>query len=103
VSEVSVYGTVNLVDSAVTSDAAGTSVFLVNRSVSETTTVTIDVSSLGSVAVVEAVAIFDEDIHATNTLSDPERVALRPIETTIEAGTLTIELPPVSWAALRLE
>jgi alpha-N-arabinofuranosidase len=101
--ESSVYGTVNLVDSAVTSDEAGTSVFLVNRSVSETTTVTIDISGLGSVAVVEAVALFDDDIHAANTLSDPERVALRPIETTIEAGTLTIELPPVSWAALRLE
>jgi len=101
--ESSVHGTVNLVDSAVTSDASGTSVFLVNRDVSEASTVTIDISALGAVSVVEAVALYDDDIHAANTLADPSRVSLREIESTITDGTLTIELPPVSWAALRLQ
>jgi len=100
--ESSVHGTVNLVDSAVTSDVSGTSVFLVNRGVSASSTVTIDISALGAVLVVEAVALYDDDIHAANTLASPERVQLREIDSTIADGTLTIELPPVSWAALRL-
>ena len=101
--ESSVHGTVNQIDSAVTSDVSGTSVFLVNRGVSEASTVTIDISALGAVAVVEAVALYDDDIHAANTLAAPERVQLRDIEWTIADSTLTIELPPVSWVALRVE
>ena len=96
------HGTVNVVDAAATTDELGTSVFLVNRSVDSATTVTIDISALGAVSVVEAVALYDDDIHAANTLASPERVSLRAIESTIEDGTLTFELPPVSWAALRL-
>jgi alpha-N-arabinofuranosidase len=101
--ESSVYGTVKVVDAAVTSDDLGTSVFLVNRVVDSATTVTIDISALGAVSIVEAVALYDDDIHAANTLAEPERVALRPISASIMDGTLTIELPPVSWAALRLQ
>ena len=87
-----------------TTDALGTSVFLVNRSLSSATTVTLDVAALGDVSVVEAVSIFDDDIHAANTLADPSRVSLRTITTAdIVDGTLTIELPPVSWTALRLQ
>jgi len=100
--ESSVHGTVKVVDAAVTSDAQGTSVFLVNRAVDSATTVTIDIAALGAVSVVEAVALYDDDIHAANTLESPERVALRPISASTTDGTLTIELPPVSWVALRL-
>jgi alpha-N-arabinofuranosidase len=101
--ETSTYGTVKLVDAAVTTDDEGASVFLVNRSLSESTTVTIDLGALGDVSIVEAVAIFDDDIHARNTLDDQDRVGLRELDgATIVDGTLTVELPPVSWAALRL-
>jgi alpha-N-arabinofuranosidase len=104
--ETSTYGTVKLVDAAVTTDDAGTSVFLVNRSTTSPTTVSIDVSALGglgSLSIVEAVGIWDDDIHARNTLDDQERVGLRTLDAaTLVDGTLTVTLPPVSWAALRL-
>ena len=48
---------------------------------------------VSAVAVVEAVALYDDDIHAANTLAAPERVQLRDIEWTIADSTLTIELP----------
>ncbi|GAB2468511.1 alpha-N-arabinofuranosidase [Conyzicola lurida] len=102
--ETSAYGSVKIVDAAATTDALGTSVFLVNRSVDSASTVTIDVSGLGNVAVVEAVSIFDDDIHATNTLASPDRVSLREVATSpIVDGVLTLSLPPVSWTAIRLE
>jgi alpha-N-arabinofuranosidase len=102
--ETSAYGSVKIVDAAATLDAAGASVFLVNRSVDSASTVTIDVSGLGNVTVVEAVSLFDDDIHATNTLASPDRVSLREVSTApIVDGVLTLTLPPVSWTALRLE
>jgi alpha-N-arabinofuranosidase len=101
--ETSTYGTVKLVDAAVTTDDGGASVFLVNRSVSEAATITIDLGALGDVSVVEAVGVWDDDIHARNTLDDQDRFGLRELNgATIVDGTLTVELPPVSWAALRL-
>jgi alpha-N-arabinofuranosidase len=102
--ETSTYGTVKLVDAAVTTDDKGASVFLVNRSTTESSTVTINLGDLGDVSVVEAVGIYDDDIHARNTLDDQNRVSLRTIETpSVADGTITIELPPVSWVALRVE
>jgi alpha-N-arabinofuranosidase len=102
--ETSAYGTVKIVDAAATVDASGASVFLVNRSTDAASTVTIDISGLGSVSVVEAVSIFDDDIHAANTLASPERVQLRTIDTPAPVdGVLTLTLPPVSWTALRLQ
>jgi alpha-N-arabinofuranosidase len=101
--ETDTYGTVKLVDAAVTTDDGGASVFLVNRSTTSSSTVTIDLGGLGDVSIEEAVAIFDDDIHARNTLDDQDRVGLRELDgATIVDGTLTVELPPVSWAALRL-
>ncbi|WP_410908679.1 alpha-L-arabinofuranosidase C-terminal domain-containing protein, partial [Priestia sp. SIMBA_032] len=45
----------------------------------------------------------DEDIHAKNTLEDPERVATRVNDSArLENGSLTVTLPPVSWTAIAL-
>ena len=64
---------------------------------------TIDLATLGPVAIVAAHTLVDADLHATNTLDDPERVGLSPNATaSIADGILTIELPPVSWTALEL-
>jgi glutamate-ammonia-ligase adenylyltransferase len=51
----------------------------------------------------EAFSLFDDDIHAANTLGDPDRVAPRA-NTSVEIGeaTVTITLPPVSWTVLTL-
>jgi alpha-N-arabinofuranosidase len=58
---------------------------------------------LGDVALGDVQSLHDDDMHAANTLHDPERVRLRPNDTArLSDGTLTVTLPPVSWTALTL-
>ncbi|WP_210480630.1 alpha-N-arabinofuranosidase [Naasia sp. SYSU D00948] len=103
--DTALHGTVPVVDVAATHDAetGRTAVFLVNRALSEETTVTVDIRALGEVAVRSAQTLTDDDAHAKNTLEQRERVGLRVNETaTIADGELTVTLPPVSWTALSL-
>ena len=97
------YGEVPLVDAVATHDAESgeAAVFLVNRSQTESLEVRVDVSGLGDVDVRETHMIADDDIHATNTLEQPERVVPSANDTArVGNGTLTITLPPVSWTAV---
>lgn len=99
------YGTVPLVDAVATRDAetGEVALFAVNRSLSDPTTLEIDAAALGAVEVVSASGIWDDDIHARNTLDDQDRVGLR--EFAVErAGehTVTLTLPPVSWVVVTL-
>ncbi|MGW8482992.1 arabinosylfuranosidase ArfA [Microbacterium sp. NPDC055903] len=99
------YGEVSLVDAVATHDAATgrSALFLLNRSLDEAVTVTVDISRLGDVAVLETHTLSDDDIHAANTVADQERVAPVPNETvSITDGVLTITLPPISWSAVSL-
>ncbi|MCW4385213.1 alpha-N-arabinofuranosidase [Salinibacterium sp. SYSU T00001] len=100
------YGVVPLVDAVATHDeeAGESAVFLVNRSQDAATTVTLDVAALGAVAVTSAHTLSDDDIHAKNTLEEPERVGLVENGTvTLDGSTVTVTLPPVSWTAIGLE
>ncbi|MGA0569037.1 alpha-N-arabinofuranosidase [Rathayibacter sp. KR2-224] len=98
-----VYGDAPLVDAVATVDEDAAAVFLVNRSSSEPTTVSIDVRSLGVSQITEATTLHDEDVYAKNTLLDQNRVGLRDLEgSTLVDGVLTVTLPPVSWSALAL-
>ncbi|WP_203582394.1 arabinosylfuranosidase ArfA [Microbacterium hibisci] len=98
-----VYGEASLVDSVVTVDDGSAAVFLVNRSQTDAIQVTVDVSELGVAAVSEAVALWDDDVYAKNTLADQERVGLKSLEgVVLDGGTLTVTLPPVSWSAIAL-
>jgi alpha-N-arabinofuranosidase len=99
------YGEVPMVDAVAThDDAAGTaSVFLVNRSLTETVTISIDAGPLGVDSVHSAQTLHDEDFSAGNTLQDQDRVVPEPNKSTrMENGTVTVTLPPVSWTALEL-
>jgi alpha-N-arabinofuranosidase len=99
------YGSVPLVDAVVTWDEeTGTgAVFVVNRAATEPTAVELDLAGLGSdVRVSDAVVLADVDRHARNTLAEPERVGLRPLEVGVHEGRATVTLPPVAWAALSL-
>jgi alpha-N-arabinofuranosidase len=103
--ETALYGEVSLVDAVATHDAetGRTSVFLVNRSIDEPLTLTVDVATLGDVSLLESHTLADHDVYAKNTLADPERVAPWENNTVrIERGELTVTLPPVSWTALSL-
>jgi alpha-N-arabinofuranosidase len=100
------YGTVPLIDAVATHDAstATAAVFLVNRSTDEPITVTIDLTSLGTVTLRESHTLADTDVYAKNTLGDPERVSPRPNDSVrIAPGELTVTVPPVSWTALGLD
>jgi alpha-N-arabinofuranosidase len=103
--ESATHGTVGIVDAVATYDAeAGdTAVFLVNRSLDEAVEIVVDVSLLGAVSLGSAESLFDNDMHAANTLAEPERVKLKPNETArLVDGELRIILPPVSWTAVTL-
>jgi alpha-L-arabinofuranosidase len=99
------FGDVPVVAAAATVDGDAASVFLQNRSTTEATEITIDVSALGTDAdaAVRAVGIWDEDVTAVNDLRDTERVGLRTNDSVRrEGGTLTLTLPPVSWTAVTI-
>lgn len=103
--ETAVFGEVPLVDAVATRDdeSGQSSVFLVNRSRTESIEVTVDVSGLGVASITETHTLSDDDVYAKNTLADRERVAPRANESArVENGTLTITLPPVSWTAVAL-
>jgi alpha-L-arabinofuranosidase len=89
--QTSLYGKAKLVDAVATYDAeAGRSaLFLVNRSQTEPTTVTVDVRALGAVSVIEIIAIFDDDFSAANTRDDQNRVALRQNDPAVADVTAT--------------
>jgi alpha-N-arabinofuranosidase len=100
-----VHGEVPLVDAVATHDAetGATALFLVNRSTDGPTTVTVDASLLGDVVISETHTLSDEDPYARNTLEEPTRVAPEEnTSATLEGGTLTVELPAVSWTAISL-
>jgi alpha-N-arabinofuranosidase len=99
------YGEVPVVDAVATRDSetGATAVFLVNRSLDEAITVTVDVERLGPLRIIETHTLADADPFAANTLEDQDRVAPSANESArLDDGVLTIELPPVSWSAIAL-
>ncbi|MDQ0801089.1 alpha-N-arabinofuranosidase [Arthrobacter sp. SLBN-112] len=100
-----VYGVVPLIDAVATHDAdtGSTSVFLVNRSQTEEATVTIDVTALRGVIVLDAQTLSDDDVYAKNTLDQPDRVGLsRNKSVAVRDGIVELTLPPVSWTSVNL-
>jgi alpha-N-arabinofuranosidase len=103
--QTSEYGSVPLADAVaiIDNDSGAVAVFLVHRSQEAATTVSIDVRSLGPVRLGESLTLADDDPAATNTLEHQDRVATAPNRSVrIEDGLLTVELPAISWTALRL-
>ncbi|AZS38114.1 Intracellular exo-alpha-(1-_5)-L-arabinofuranosidase [Microbacterium lemovicicum] len=103
--DTAVFGAVPVVDAVATHDEAtgDVSVFLVNRSLTEEVELSVDISAFGAIDAVSGTTLADPDVHAANTLAEPERVA--PAENTSvrrEGSTVTITLPPVSWSAVTL-
>jgi alpha-N-arabinofuranosidase len=100
-----VYGTVPLIDAVATHDSESgrTAIFLVNRSQDAEIAVTVDIATLGSVTVLSAETLSDDDVTAKNTLEDPDRVGLTPnASASAGDGVMAVTLPPVSWTAIEL-
>ena len=100
-------GEVAKVNAVATVDDEGVSLFVVNRSTTDAADLTVDlsplVSALGrSVTVSESHLLHEDDIYAANTLTDPERVGVRAADASVDGSTLSVSLPAVSWAAIRL-
>ena len=73
----------------------------VNRSQSEEASITIDLTALGNVTLLDGQTLADEDVYAKNTLAEKERVGLRLNESVhIDDGVTSVIPPPVSWTAL---
>ncbi len=97
------HGEAPVIDAVATVDEDRAAVFLVNRELSRATQVTVDVRSLGSSRVLEAVTLADPDAYAKNTLAEQNRVTPHANPSAILSdGLLSIELPPVSWTAIAL-
>ena len=102
-----VHGDAPVVDAVATVDrpSGRAAAFLVNRSLTETVTVTLDCAGLGEVEGASCRVLADADPHARNTLADPERVVPRAAPVVVVDGprpALQVDLPPVSWAALEV-
>ncbi|MDF3140527.1 MULTISPECIES: alpha-N-arabinofuranosidase [unclassified Streptomyces] len=97
------HGEASVVDAVATVDEDRAAVFLVNRGLSQATQVTVDVRSLGSSRILEAVTLADPDAYAKNTLTEQNRVTPHANPSaSLSDGLLSIELPPVSWTAIAL-
>jgi alpha-N-arabinofuranosidase len=98
------HGTVPLLHAtAVAGEDGATTVFAVNRDTTRPMQLTADLRSLGPVGAVEHRTLSDPDRHAKNTLAEPDRVTPRTVAgTTLDAGRLRAELPPLSWNTIRL-
>jgi alpha-N-arabinofuranosidase len=100
------YGDVPALDAVATYDPAHGrgAVFLVNRSVGDAHTVTLDVGALSDVSalrIIETLAIHDDDPYVSNTSENEYRVVPQPLETTVDdTGNITMTVPPVSWVAV---
>jgi len=98
------FGRVPLVDAVATHDAesGASTVFAVNRSLDEEVVLEIDVSRLDASASLAARLLSDADIHARNTLQDPERVSLREVAVDRDGEVATLTLPAVSWVVVEI-
>ncbi|MFF4362140.1 alpha-N-arabinofuranosidase [Streptomyces sp. NPDC001604] len=96
-------GEASVVDAVATVHEDRAALFLVNRGLTQATQVTVDVRSLDSSRILEAVTLADKDAYAKNTLTEQNRVTPHANPSAILSdGLLSIELPPVSWTAIAL-
>jgi alpha-N-arabinofuranosidase len=99
------YGAVPAVSSAATWDeeTGRLALFLVNRDPAEDHVVDLDLRAVRPVAVEEQLVLAGEDLRATNSSADPERVRARQADSArLDGQHLTVALPAVSWTAINL-
>jgi len=97
------HGEACVIDAIATVDEDRAALFLVNRDLTQSAQVTVDVRGLGSSRVAEALTLADSDVYAKNTLAEQDRVVPKAnASAALTDGVLTIDLPPVSWTAVAL-
>ncbi|GEK20299.1 arabinosylfuranosidase ArfA [Cellulomonas xylanilytica] len=107
--DTTVFDAVDLVDVSATWDEeqGRVALFLAHRGLDEDAEVTVDLRgwSAGQVARAEVLTVPEGgDRHTTNAQDAQDRVGLRPLEgVQTDGGTVTLRLPPLSWAVVELE
>jgi alpha-N-arabinofuranosidase len=100
------FGEVPALDAVATRDpeSGAVSVFALNRHVTESLALTLDLRALGPLTVDGAECLTGgADPYLVNDRENPDRVRPRPLEVAPpEGGRLTVELPPASWTMIRL-
>jgi alpha-L-arabinofuranosidase len=100
------YGDVPIADAVVCDDGATVTVLAVNRSQDTALDLAVDVTAWDGLEVVDATVLHETDPSLTNTVEAPDRVRPRPLPDApigeIVKESLTLPLPPVSWATLTL-
>jgi alpha-N-arabinofuranosidase len=103
------YGGVDAVDAAATwEEATGrVAVFVANRSLDESSDLTIDLHGLGDLRVVEAETLTipeGGDRHTSNLETAPDSVHMVPLGAVeVVDGAVRATLPPLSWSVIQLE
>ena len=83
-------------------DAGSVTVFAVNR-LEQPLAFEAKLRDLDDLVATEHRVLTDPDMRASNTATHPNRVAPRPgAGATLDAGRLSVELPPRSWNVVRL-
>lgn len=105
--QTSKFSEVPVVDAVATHDpdSDAITVFAVNRGTTDAVTLDIDAAALGKgIASAAATSVFDDDIHAANTLEQPDRVTPKANDSvTVADGVVSVTLPPCSWTVLTAE
>jgi alpha-N-arabinofuranosidase len=99
------YGAVPVLEATATLDEGeqALTIFAVNRDQREPLAVTGDLRALPGYQVAQHLVLTDDDINASNTLEEPNRV--RPqvhAGTRVAGGSLHTTLPPLSWNVITL-
>ncbi|MEJ3747620.1 alpha-N-arabinofuranosidase [Actinomycetes bacterium KLBMP 9797] len=102
--DTAVHGTVPLLHAtAVRADDGTVTIFAVNRDTSRPMSLAVDARALDATGPVTHTYLADPDRHARNTRDEPDRVTLRTgDQITTDAGTVTVELPALSWNMIQL-
>ena len=61
-----------------------------------------DLRLTADLALIEHLCLHDDDPFATNSTTNPDRVAPRPGTSALQGSALTVHLPPISWHCIRL-
>jgi alpha-N-arabinofuranosidase len=93
---------------AVHNEAAGeVTVFAVNRHLSETLQLAIDLRSFGAPSLIEHLAMTSDDLNAANTADKPDQVkpyaAVGSVAAADASGSFSAQLPKASWNVLRFK
>ncbi len=99
------YGDAALVDAVATRDpeTGATTLFAVNRSLTEPALLEVDARALPGLRVLDATTLANPDHTWSATADDDTSVAPRPNTTAeVRDGRLTVQVPPVSWNVVRL-